>query len=145
MYFGQLASYERIIEGILLRARKQPLDYLYGEIVSVLHISAHYNLFVFKEYHMCEWLLSAKRKKQIAEESLKLYFHIVRKADDKHVMAYDHSVSSEDEEEEKGELKYVMRNGNYVQLYLWSYTSKEENEEAGIEVRFVKDIRQWYP
>lgn len=139
-----LYRYGQIVDGILFGVREQPLDYIYGQITSVLHISTNYNLFVFKEVHMREWLLNAKRKRQIANDPGKLCFHIIREADTEHEMAYSYSGSDEDEKEKRG-LKYVMRNTNYVYLNMWSYQSEEVNEDAGRPISFVKDVRQWYP
>ncbi len=141
---GTLYRYGQIIEGILLGVRQQPLDYVYGQITSVLHISSHYNLFVFKESHIREWMMSAKERSEILKDQGKLCFHIVNEADAEHEMAYSYSGSDEEEKERRG-LKYVMRNDNYVYLNAWSYQSAEENEDAGREIVFVKDIRQWHP
>lgn len=139
---GTLYRYGQIIEGVLLDVRYQPLDYVYGQIKSVLHFSAHYNLFLFKEVHMCEWLMNAKQRRKIANDPGKLCFRIVSENDAE--TAYSYSGSEEDEKEKRG-LKYILRNDNYVYLNIWSFQSKEVNEDAGREVTFVKDIGQWYP
>ncbi len=142
---GSFARYERLIENTLIDpAFRKPTVFMYGQITSVLHISSHYYLFLFKECILCEWMMSTKKREETRKKEPDMFFHVITEASIQKEMAYSYSGSDEEEQEIRG-LKYVMRNDNYVVLEVWQEQSQYENEEAGRTVSYVKSINQWYP